>query len=61
MNTGARSTATSAQLVSFTQATNCMINSNWDSVLATSTARATFAGLGNAVVDLNYVVINCYA
>lgn len=52
---------TSGQLISFTQATNCMINSNWDNVLATLTAGATFAELGNAAVDLNYTAINCYA
>lgn len=60
MDTNSGFMATSAQLVYFTQATNCMINNNWDNVIATLTAQATFAKLGNTV-DLNNVVINCYA
>lgn len=61
MDTDSGFIATSVQLVSFTQTTNCMINHNWESVLATLTAQATYSELGNIAVDLNYVVVNCYA
>lgn len=60
MDTDSGFMATSAQLVYFDQITNCMLN-NWDNTLATLTAQATFAELGNAAVDLKSVVVNCYA